>query len=346
MKRSIITIITAHLFFFCCTLVFAQTPLKVTFIDVGHGDCILIQTPDDNIKGNGKYEGNIILIDGGERVEGKKVIIPYLKSHGIPESKPIDYLIMTHAHSDHVGGLIPVIQNYEIKAILDPGYNPPKKGKKSKIDGENKDRSPYPTFCRLAEEEKNCKFYRPLVGTLIQEEGDTLNCGSELKVQVLNSEKVASDPNNTSIVIRLQYGEVSFLLVGDAEGKERKDTADALKFVEKDLIKEYGNTLKSTFLKAGHHGSESSSTNAFIDAVSPQYVIICAGNKKFSGTVLPDKSVIKRYEKRHIKIYRTDRDDEKKDSSEASGEDHIVVKTDGTSSGTKICYENYLRRVY
>jgi competence protein ComEC len=121
---------------------------------------------------------------------------------------------------------------------------------------------------------------------------------------------VEKDPNNTSIVIRLQYGEVSFLLVGDAEGKERKDPADVLKFVEKDLIQEYGNTLKSTFLKAGHHGSESSSTNAFIDVVSPQYVIICAGNKKFSGTVLPDKSVIKRYDKRHIKIYRTDKDDE------------------------------------
>jgi len=340
MKRSIITIITTHLLFFGYALVFAQTPLKVTFIDVGHGDCILIQTPDDSIKGNGKYEGNIILIDGGERVEGKKVIIPYLKSHGIPESKPIDYLIMTHAHSDHVGGLIPVIQNYEIKAILDPGYNPPKKGKKSNLDGENKDRSPYPTFCRLAKEEKNCKFYRPLVGTLIQKEGDTLNWGSELKVQVLNSEKVAKDPNNTSIVIRLQYGEVSFLLVGDAEGKERKDTTDVIKFVEKDLIKEYGNTLKSTFLKAGHHGSESSSTDAFIDDVSPSYVIICAGNKKFSGTLLPDQSVIKRYEKRGIKIYRTDRDDRKKSPDKTSGDDHIVITTDGTLKGTNIGYED------
>jgi len=77
------------------------------------------------------------------------------------------------------------------------------------------------------------------------------------------------------------------------------------------MVDEYGGRLKSAFLKAGHHGSESASTNAFIDAVSPDYVIICAGNKKFAGTVLPDKSVIDRYEKRGIRIYRTDRDDKK-----------------------------------
>ncbi|MFA5063139.1 MAG: MBL fold metallo-hydrolase [Candidatus Omnitrophota bacterium] len=339
MKKSIIPIITAFLLFLFFTLCFAQTPLKVTFIDVGHGDCILIQTPDDGKKGNGKYEGNIILIDGGEYKEGNKVIIPYLKSHGVPQNSSIDYLILTHAHSDHLGGLIPVIENYNIKAILDPGYDPPQNIRKNNIgDGEKKKRTGYPEFLKLAREEKNCKFYRPLIGTVIKKEGDTLNWGSELQVRVLNSKKVAKDPNNTSIVIRLQYGEVGFLLVGDAEGKERKDSADVLKFVEKDLVNEYGNALKSTFLKAGHHGSESSSTNAFIDAVSPQYVIICVGNKKFSGTLLPDKSVLGRYEKRHIKIYRTDRDDESKDSAETSGDDHIVITTDGTLMGTKIDY--------
>lgn len=305
---------------------YAQTPLKVTFIDVGHGDCILIQTPDDNIKGNGKYEDKVILIDGGEKIEGKRVIIPYLKSHGIKENKPIDFLIMTHAHSDHLGGLAPVIQTYQIKAILDPGYKA-----KTRL---------YKNFCKLAAKEPNCKFYKPLVGTLIEKEGDSLDWGSELEVKVLNSEREAEEPNNTSIVIWFKYGGVSFLFVGDAEGKERKDSPEVLKFVEKDLVEQYGSRLKSTFLKAGHHGSESSSTNAFIGAVSPDYVIICAGNKKFSGTLLPDKSVIERYEKRGIKIYRTDKNDRKKPSDKTSGDDHIAITTDGTLRGTKIGYED------
>lgn len=314
------------IFCFISGIVYAQTPLKVTCIDVGHGDCILIQTPDDGIKGNGKYEGEVILIDGGERVEGKRVIIPYLESRGIKKDKPIDFMIMTHCDADHVGGLIPVIQAYQIKTILDPGY-PGKSRLYKKI------------FCKLAKEEKGCNFYRPLIGTLIKKEGDSLDWGSELEVKVLHSDEHADKPNNSSIVIRLKYGEASFLLVGDAEGKLRKDFPDVLKFVEKEMIDKYDGKLKSTFLKAGHHGSESASTNAFIDAVSPKYVIIMAGNKKFSGTLLPDKSVVKRYESRGIKIYRTDRDDQKKKSSMTSGDDTIVVTSDGTMRGTEIRYE-------
>ncbi len=325
MKKIAFTII----FFLFIPLSFlcAQTPLKVTFIDVGHGDCILIQTPDDGIKGNGKYEGEIILIDGGERIEGKRVIIPYLEGHGIKEDRPIDFLIMTHCDADHVGGLIPVIQSYQIKAILDPGYS-------------GKSRLYKKTFCKLAKEEKGCSFYRPLVGTLIKKEGDSLDCGSELEVKVLHSDEHADKPNDSSIVVWIKYGEVSFLLVGDAEGKARKDSPNVLKFVEKEMVDKYGGRLKSTFLKAGHHGSESASTDAFIDAVSPKYAIIMAGNKKFSGTLLPDKSVIKRYEGRDIKIYRTDRDDQKKKSSETSGDDTIVITSDGTQRGTEIGYED------
>lgn len=310
--------------FFLSYDLYAQTPLKVTFIDVGHGDCILIQTPDDGLK-NDRYEGKVILIDGGESIEGRRVIIPYLESHGIDKDKPIDVLVMTHAHSDHIGGLIPIIQVYQVKSILEPGY-------KAKT-------RQYKIFCKLAKNEPNCRFNSPLVGTLIEKEGDNLDWGNELEVKVLNSEQEAEDPNNTSIVIWLKYGDISFLLTGDAEGKVRKDSADVLKFTEKDLVEKYGGRLKSTFLKAGHHGSESSSTNAFIDAVSPRYVIICAGNKKFSGTLLPDKSVIKRYADRGIKIYRTDKDDQKKPANKASGDDHIIITTDGSLKGTDIRYE-------
>lgn len=325
--KSIAILVTLVFFVTSYAIAGDISKLKVTFIDVGHGDCILIQTPDDGIKGNNKYEGKIIIIDGGEKIEGKKVIIPYLERHGITKEKPIDCLIMTHADADHVGGLMPVIETYQIKSILDPGYK-------------GKSRLYRKTFCKLASKEENCKFYKPLVGTLIKNEGDTLDWGSELEVRVLSSKQEVKDINNSSIVILIKYGKVSFLFVGDAEGKERKDSPDVLKYEEKDLVKKYSNRLKSTFLKAGHHGSESSSTNAFIDAVSPNYVIICAGNKRFLGTLLPDESVIQRYEKRGIKIYRTDRDDLKKLPSEASGDDNIVITTDGTIKGTKVRYED------
>lgn len=309
-----------------CRISYAEvSPLRVTFIDVGHGDCILIQTPDDGINDNGKYEGKIILIDGGEQREGKKVIIPYLKSHGIKEDKSIDFMIMSHCDADHVGGLMPVIQAYPIKVILDPGYYKP---------------SPtYRSFLKYARREPDCKFYRPLIGTFIKKEGDSLDWGSELEVRVLHSDKNADRPNNSSIVVWLKYGEVSFLFAGDAEGKVRKDPPGVLKFAEKEMVEKHDGKLKSTFLKAGHHGSESASTNAFINAVSPEYVIILAGNKKFSGTVLPDESVIKRYEAEGVKIYRTDRDDQNKKFSETAGDDHIVVTSDGSLQGTTIAYE-------
>lgn len=316
------------IFLFCLKYALAGiSPLKVTFIDVGHGDCILIQTPDDGIKGNGKYEGKIILIDGGKSSEGRKVIIPYLESHNIKEDKPIDFMIMTHADEDHVGGLIPVIKAYQVNVVLDPGFAGTSKTYKNK-------------FCKLAEKEPNCKLYKPVIGTLVKKEGDNLDWGSELEVKVLSADKNAENINDSSIVLCIKYGDISFLLPGDAGGKERKDPPTVLKHVEKKLVGEYGNKLKSAFLKAGHHGSESASTNAFIDAVSPKYVIICAGRKKFSGTLLPIKAVIQRYEKSGAKIYRTDRDDEKKDPSEASGDDHIIITTDGTQRGTEIGYED------
>lgn len=301
----------------------------MTFIDVGHGDCILIQTPDDGIKNNEKCEGKVILIDGGEKPMGEKAVIPYLKSQGINTDRPIDVLIMTHPDSDHVGGLISVIENYQVKMILDPGY-------KGKSDLYKK------TFVYAATMEPGAAYYHPLVGTLISKEGDPLDWGSELQVRVLYSSaevKPANEPNNASIVIWLKYKEVSFLFPGDIEGKGLKDSPDELKYAEKELLDRFSGDIKSTVLKIPHHGSESSSTNAFISAVSPRYAVICAGNREFKGTLLPQASVLKRYEDKGVIIYRTDRDDQKKSYTRTFGDDDIVVISDGTLNGTTIEYE-------
>jgi len=307
------------------------TPLKVTFIDVGPGDCILIQTPDDGIKNNGKCEGKIILIDGGEKAGDDNVVIPYLKSHGINTDRPIDVLIMTHSDKDHVGGLIPVIKNYQVKMILDPGFNGESNLYKK-------------TFVDAASKECGAAYYHPLVGTLISKEGDALDWGSELQVRVLHSSAEADEVNNASIVIRLKYGEVSFLFPGDIAGKDRenKDPSKPPKYAEKELLDKFSGEIRSTVLKVPHHGSETSSTIAFISAVSPRYAIICAGNKEYNGTLLPQASVLKRYKDKGIEIYRTDRDDQDKLTSETPRDDNIIFTTHGTLKGITIEYEELL----
>ena len=109
---------------------------------------------------------------------------------------------------------------------------------------------------------------------------------------VLGSE--STENNNASIVLRLQYRDHVFLFMGDAEGKDREDTPGQAKYVEKVLLETVPAKLKSTVLKIAHHGSETSSTIPFIQAVDPEIVIVQSGRKSFQGTFLPDLSTLKR----------------------------------------------------
>ncbi len=303
------------------------TPLVIHFVDVGHGDCIWIRTPDDGIRGNGTCEGYNIIIDGGpssQRIQ--EIMLPL----GLRWGSEIEWMINTHAHSDHYRGLIGMLDMYRVKRVLDPGYQ--------------SSSSYFGAFCWKALVEPHCTFYFPTVGipaipgtkSLGQSVPLKLDWGKELDVEILYSNPAISDStvNDSSIVIRMEYGEVSFLFTGDAEGKTRPDSSgyhnpDYAIGVERFLLDKYVSEnkykLRSTILKIPHHGSETSSTNPYIKAVSPNEGIIMAGNRHG----LPDASLIKRYESHGVRVWRTDRLDQGKSASECHADDTIVVTTDG-----------------
>ncbi|MFK2827208.1 S-layer homology domain-containing protein [Bacillus sp. B190/17] len=237
------------------------------FIDVDQGDSILIQTPN----------GKTILVDGGKRSAGEKVVA-YLKKAGVTS---IDVVVATHPDADHIGGLINVLQSIPVKKVLDSG----------KVHTTET----YHEFLSLIDT-KNIAFEVPKTG-------QALSIDPALKVQVLNSgDRNASDNNENSIVLKLTYGGVSYLLTGDADVK-----------VEEDMITKFD--VKSTILKAGHHGAKTSTSQAFVNAVKPAVTILSYGKDNSYGH--PTDEVVSRLKAAGSKLY----------STAESGD--IVVKTDG-----------------
>ncbi len=306
----------------------AITPLRVVVVDVGHGDCVWIKTPDDGIKGNGRYEGYNIIIDGGP---SSKKIMGLLDEVGLKRNTTIDWLICTHAHQDHYRGPIAILDNFKVKKIVDPGY-------RSRSTA-------YCAFCWRSLIEPESVFYSPAIGvskvpgfkSLNSEVPCKLDWGRELKVEILYSNPSVNNStiNLSSIVLRLEYKFVSFLFTGDAEGKYRSSSPARAGMVEEFLLDHYTgdgrNELKSTIIKIAHHGSETSGTNPFIEAVQPKEGIICAGNRYN----LPDNSLIKRWEDHGCRIWRTDRLDKGKLASQCAGDDHVIITTDGLDYSIK-----------
>lgn len=242
--------------------------LEVTFLDIGQGDSVFISTPG----------GKNILIDGGKRAippyskfdAGKEVILPFLKNKGV---KRIDTLIATHPDVDHIGGLLAVLDSdIQIDKVLDCGYKHTS--------------HTYQDFLKKIERRRETKYYQPRAGQV-------LNWGNEIKVQVLSPAHLFRDSNNSSIVVKLEFGDISFLLTGDAE-----------KEAEGEMVSRYGNRLKSTVLKASHHGSRTGSSLDFLKMVRPQVAVISCGRKNKFG--FPHKEVMDKLARFKIKVYRTD----------------------------------------
>ena len=242
--------------------------LVVVFFNVGDADSCLIRTPNNKV----------ILIDGGPaRNEyskfdgGLNVILPFLKKNKI---ESIDLVIGTHPHSDHIGGLVSVIENIKVKEYWDPGLS-------------------FPTliYKRLLQVllDKKVKYRIAKRGMLIDIDPDVF-------MEVLNPpeegyEGTNSDVNNSSVVIKLVYRKISFLFTGDIE-----------KEAEERLL-EYGPYLKSYVLKVPHHGSDTSSSWDFLRCVSPHYAVISCGGRRYGH---PVEKIVQRYREINATILRTD----------------------------------------
>lgn len=231
--------------------------LKVHFLDVGQADSILIQFPN----------GETALIDGGNREDGK-FVVEYIKSMGISK---INYIIATHPHEDHIGGLPEVIKNFDIKKVYMP----------NKISNTR-------IFATLLQEIKNKGL------KIIQAKGGLSIIDTEnLKFTIIapNSEKY-DETNEYSIVNKLIYKNTSFIFTGDAE----KDS-------EAEMIK-LGYDLKADVLKVGHHGGRTSTNYEFLKKINPKFAVISVSKDNDYGH--PHKEVLKRLDKMGIKVLRTD----------------------------------------
>ena len=237
--------------------------LEVHFLDVGQGDAIYIRTPDEID----------ILIDGGP----DKTVLSELGSVMPYWDREIDIMILTHPHSDHVTGLIEVLRRYKVKQIY--------------YTGALHTASDYLAWL---EEVKTQEIPLSIVSSRF-----IINLGEETDLEFLWPRenlinKKVTELNNTSIVNKLVFGDVSFLFTGDNEEQ-----------VEEELL-DLGEDLQSTVLKSSHHGSKTSSTEEFLNMVDPEIVVIqCGEDNSFHH---PHGRVLNRYERRNMNIFRTDLD--------------------------------------
>lgn len=235
--------------------------LKIYFLDVGQGDCTFIITP----------YGKRILVDGGEGNSdkydyGEKVVFPYLLDRGI---KIIDYIIVSHADSDHIGGLIYILENMKVENIL-IGIQPESSNQLEKL-------------VEIANKKK--------IKITILEKNTIKDIDTNVRLEVLWPDKnnliLENTLNNNSLVFKIKYNNFSILFTGDIE-----------EIAEKKLLNLYNSNLSelnSTIIKIAHHGSKSSSTENFINKVNPKIALISVGKKNSFGH--PNDEIINRLEK-------------------------------------------------
>ena len=238
----------------------ADTPtpsmgLEVEFLDVGQADSILI-----------RVNGSTMLIDAGTN-SGASELVKELKAKNISK---FDVVIGTHPHEDHIGGLDAVIKEFEVGSIYMPRVSSTTK-----------------TFSDvlIAIQDKGFNVTTPVDGTSF------LLGNAQCTLLAPISEKY-TDTNNHSIVIRLVYGNTSFIFMGDAETISEEEM----------LTKNY--TLDSDVIKVGHHGSKSSTSDEFLQAVSPRYAVISVSEDNEYGH--PEKEILEKLNAAGINIYRTD----------------------------------------
>jgi competence protein ComEC len=261
-----------------------RVPLRVTFMDVGQGDAALLQFSD----------GRTMLVDAGPAWgtydAGVLVVVPQLRRHGVEE---IDLLVVSHPHGDHLGGVSAVLDAFPVKRVLDCGQHVQSEMYRTYVTTVRDEQAPW-EFGRAGKiltEFENARIYvlHP------QEHFIEHDTGRHL-----------SNINNASVVLKVQYGNTSLLFCGDAE--EEAEVA---------MVEAYGDFLRSTLLKVGHHGSITSSSIPFLESVRPSYAVISVG--KANRYNHPSVTVLQRLSESTIHISRTDL------------EGALLFETDGTS---------------
>lgn len=235
--------------------------IEVHMIDVGQGDSILIMAP----------KGNVLIDAGDESAEGD--LRAYLDSMKIEK---IDYLILTHPDADHIGSADMVVNTYSVGSVMMEPY----------------------TYTSKTQTYKNLEtaIETRSVTTIDPSPNDVYSLG-DLHITILGPlDTYKDDKNNNSIVARLDYGETSFMMTGDAEKKS-----------EKAMISQYGLTgkLRCNVLKVGHHGSTTSTSEDFLSSVKPQIAIIsCGEGNKFGH---PKQETLDKLAAAGVTVYRTDK---------------------------------------
>ena len=234
-------------------------PFEMRFFEVGEADSAIVSC-----------DGHYMLVDGGYP-KSSSLLYSYLQRNDIDY---IDYIVCTHVHEDHVGGLAGAL-NY---AMVGTAYAPVSAG----------DTRSFQSFIK----------YLGIQGKsiTIPKAGDIFSLGDATVeiVAPIDMTLAESNTNNSSIVLRITYGDTSFLLMGDAETEEERSILDA------------GCNIKSTVLKVGHHGSSTSTSLDFLTAVSPEDCVISTGINNSYGH--PNEDVLERIDSIGATIYRTDLD--------------------------------------
>ena len=231
--------------------------LSVHYVDVGQGDAQLLQS-----------DGVNILIDTGES-DQSDTLIAYLESQGI---ETIDYLFLTHPHTDHMGGAVAIMNHFPVKQVY------------------------------LTNRTHTTTAYRKLIETIQQKQisrvqakaGISIDFTDHLHGDILSPAKDYEDLNASSIVMKVTYGATSFLFNGDATVETETDILNA------------GYDVSSTVYKVAHHGSSTSNSKEFLEAVSPSLCIIQLGKNNSYGH--PHREVRQLLEEMNVPVYRTDED--------------------------------------
>ncbi len=237
----------------------SNSDVSVHFVDVGQGDCTVIMSKD-----------GVILIDSGEE-DKAQTVINYLNKLGVEK---LDYCIVTHPHSDHMGSMAKVLDEFKADKLIMPeltDINMPT----TKI---------FEKFLLSAEENAD--------EVIPAEAGYTYSLG-EIEMSILGPCEQDEDINNMSVVTKIEYGSSSFLITGDCSFSE-----------EEDIMDNYYNELSCDVLKVGHHGSSGSTSVDWLEAVEPKYSVISVGKDNSYGH--PTKRVLEDIEDFGSIIYTTE----------------------------------------